>query len=277
MGELAKSETSPDLCKHRNFIQDCKSCATEREEKIIKFFQEHTHANFEFDQTKTIQKIVMMLEQQFQAQLDKYEETVDQEKLLPYLLATLNEGKVNFNGIFDKHLSWKDYHAGLQKHPPTLQRVEPLEYFTNVGNGMDTAAMRDVLDKVAQKLQESDPTLAQNFLSDDVDRRIAAVRSIVQSDVFYEFIDKETIEQKRIEEDYDHVTATMAQLNYLASGHELPPALVMKYGSVPDKFAGKDRFLADGSHRALVSAMVRKPQYVFEIDMNKIATDSSSN
>jgi len=135
---------------------------------------------------------------------------------------------------------------------------------------MDAKATGASIEAVTGELKKRNPELAEDYLSGDPEREMRAVEAIIKSDLFYAFIDRETIERELESSGQDHIALTMKQLGQIRNNYALPPAFVAKFREAPDKYNGKQKVILDGTHRALVSAIVKRRQYVIEVDMDQI-------
>lgn len=112
--------------------------------------------------------------------------------------------------------------------------------------------------------------MADDYVSGDPDKVLRVAQAIVQSDLFYAFIDKKMIDEELAASGHDHVGTSMVKLDYLSKHYELAPTFVAKFKLASEKFNGKEKVVLDGTHRALVSSIAKRSQYVLEVDMDKI-------
>ncbi len=246
----------------------------DRGNTIETFLRQHKSPDVTEGEVKDVERVIQIISEKFEASLKSYNQEYDRDKLLDLVLATLDEAHGNFNEIFPENkVPWQKFIKGLEANPDYINivRIEPLDYYQDVGNGMNPTITRASIEAVTEELKKRNPDLADDYLSGDSSRIVRAADAIIQSDLFYYFIDKEMIDQEVGASGHHHVITSMNKLDYIRKGYELPPVFIAKFRGVSEKFDGKQKVILDGTHRALVSAIVKRPQYVAEIDMDKIA------
>ncbi len=178
-----------------------------------------------------------------------------------FLIDTFDEAHGNFNRIFPEDSIDFNFFVEilLQGGNTVIKTVDPLMYFTTVGNGMN-------VDTTKSQIQ----TLPQQFHS--------AHTSQDKAKVLIDYIKQGNhigVSQKQYEEDLAHAknhdTTMIWMLEQISKGYILTPAFVAIFAKCTKVYGENiDKVILDGTHRAFVCAITKSPLFVIEVDMDAI-------
>src|SRR3989338_600700 len=240
---------------------------------IEDFLRQNKSPDVTKEEVEDVDAVIRLIFEKFEAELKSHHQECDADDFLDRILATLDEAHGNFNNIFPENkVLWQEFIKKLEASPDLvhIMRIEPLDYYKDVGNVMDPVVTHASIEAVTEELKRRNPELADDYVSNDPDKILRVAQTIVQSDHFYYFIDKEMIDQEMSSSGHDHIGTSMVKLGYMSRHYELAPTFVAKFKVAAGKFDGKEKVVLDGTHRALVSAIAKRSQYVLEVDMDKI-------
>lgn len=248
-------------------------------QKLLEKKSKHGEEVVEGDAEATLQVI--------QGMRGKYESAVAEKGLIfredgifKNLADSLDEASANFNSVFPDHkISWHEFLQQLQHNPNLIEvkAVQPLDYFTDVGNGMTPDKERQSIEKAKEHLQTQAPELAEGLLSDDQTRAVQTALGIVNNpDYVYTMLDKKQVERDR-QKGYDHIAVTRFHLEQLAKGYALPPAVVAKFTPSSERYEPETtKTVLDGTHRAVAAVWANRELFVIELNMDALAAKKSA-
>jgi hypothetical protein len=174
------------------------------------------------------------------------------EKLTPALTLTNFEEPIgNFMQIFlEAEISREELKRKIELYG-TIKKVAPLEYFVNVGNGMNPQTQKQEIDKI----------IPNEVL--DIKHRAEIALKYLESG-HHIGISQEQYERD-LQSGKNHDTTMRYFLENILSGKGLEPCVIVETKRASEIFGvGIDKVILDGTHRAVIAATVNMDLEVLE-------------